>query len=98
MGEKPFRNQNQTYYTRITYWFCWFRLIGPLLTLSPEHCFVAEDDEGLMGYAVAALDAKELRRRETLAWIPAMREKYRKPAPSAELTPAEVSRQQLGLI
>ncbi|WAR20929.1 OGA-like protein [Mya arenaria] len=52
----------------------------------PEH---PNDEEGLMGYAVAALDAKTLKQREAVAWIPALREKYVKPASLPELTPAE---------
>ncbi|XP_052771499.1 protein O-GlcNAcase-like [Mya arenaria] len=65
------------------------KLIGGMLTLNPEQCFVVEDEEGLMGYAVAALDAKTLKQREAVAWIPALREKYVKPASLPELTPAE---------
>lgn len=50
-----------------------------------------EDDHGVMGYAVAAIDAKQLKQRQQLAWRPAMQEKYPKPERNTELTPAEVS-------
>ena len=51
---------------------------------------MAEDDDGVMGYAVAALDAKHVHQQQQLAWVPAMREKYVKPVHGMELTPAEV--------
>lgn len=60
--------------------------------MSPELCFIVEDDDGIMGYAVAALDAKHLKQQQTMAWLPAMREKYAKPQQTIELTPAEVRR------
>lgn len=65
------------------------KLIGAIVTLSPEYCFVAEDEQGVMGYAVATLDAKQLKQRMQLAWTPVMREKYPKPERSTELSPAE---------
>jgi len=65
------------------------KLIGATVTLSPEFCFVVEDDHGVMGYAVAAIDAKQLRQRQQLAWRPTMQEKYPKPERTTELTPAE---------
>lgn len=69
--------------------FC-FRLVGSMVTLSPECCYVVEDDDGLMGYCVAALDARHLQQQQQMAWLPAMREKYPKPQQAVELTPAEV--------
>ncbi|XP_076812600.1 protein O-GlcNAcase-like [Clavelina lepadiformis] len=55
------------------------RLVGALLTLSPEYCFVVEDEEGLCGYLAAALDAKKFWKKYELAYLPEMREKYEKP-------------------
>lgn len=74
-----------------------FRLIGAIVTLSPEYCFVVEDDDGVMGYAVAALDAKVLKQRQQIAWTPVMQEKYPKPERCTELTPAEVCRSKCNL-
>ena len=70
--------------------YIFHRVVGPLLTLSPELCFVVEDEEGVMGYVVAAADAKQLRQKMNVAWFPSMCEKYSKPENVAELTPAEV--------
>ena len=67
-----------------------FRILGGFLTLSPEMCFVVEDELGVMGYAVAALDAKSFRQKQRMSWLPAMCEKYPKPDKMEELTPAEV--------
>ena len=55
------------------------RLVGALLTLSPEYCFVAEDDSGLCGYLLAALDSKKFWTKYELAYLPEMRVKYEKP-------------------
>ncbi|XP_063237337.1 protein O-GlcNAcase isoform X2 [Bacillus rossius redtenbacheri] len=52
------------------------KLIGGFLTLSSEFCFVIEDEAGLVGYALAALDAKQFYKKLELSWIPEMCEKY----------------------
>ena len=68
------------------------RLVGALLTLSPEYCFVVEDEEGLCGYLAAALDAKKFWKKYELAYLPEMREKYEKPESNDdEMTQVEVS-------
>lgn len=46
------------------------------MTLSPELCFVVEDDNALVGFVAAAADAKELQRRIRVAWIPELETKY----------------------
>ena len=58
-------------------------------------CFVVEDEQGVMGYVVAALDTKSFRQKQKMSWVPAMCEKYPKPQKMDELTPAEVSRHVL---
>lgn len=65
------------------------KLIGALVTLSPEFGYVAEDDEGIMGYVVCGLDATQLYQRAQLAWTPAMCDKYPKPQYTTHLSPAE---------
>ncbi|CAE1294602.1 NCOAT [Acanthosepion pharaonis] len=64
------------------------RLVGSFVTLSPEYCFVVEDDKGVCCYALAAFDAKLFQQRTEDVWIPAMCEKYPKPV-KEELTPAD---------
>ncbi|XP_029644802.1 protein O-GlcNAcase isoform X1 [Octopus sinensis] len=64
------------------------RLVGGLLTINQEYCFVVEDEKGVCSYALAALDAKMFQQRSQNAWIPAMCEKYPKPVKD-ELTPAD---------
>lgn len=67
------------------------KLVGNFLCLSPEYCFVVEDENGICGYALAALDAKQLQKKSEISWIPHLLSKY--PAPKKEngemLTPAE---------
>ncbi|KAG8202078.1 hypothetical protein JTE90_010441 [Oedothorax gibbosus] len=67
------------------------KLVGHFLCLSPEYCFVVEDETGICGYALAALNACQLRTKCELCWIPELQKKY--PAPKKEngemLTPAE---------
>ncbi|OTF69764.1 hypothetical protein BLA29_010325, partial [Euroglyphus maynei] len=52
------------------------KLIGGFLTLSPEYCFVVEDNDRLCGYALAVLDAKNYFAKLQVSWIPEMLEKY----------------------
>jgi protein O-GlcNAcase/histone acetyltransferase len=52
------------------------RYFGAFVTLSPELCFVVEDDNSVVGFAAAAANAKELLRRIRVAWIPEMKAKY----------------------
>ncbi|CAG9119008.1 unnamed protein product [Plutella xylostella] len=68
------------------------RLIMPFLTLYPEYCMVVEetledppapdapppDEPKVIGYAVAAPDAREFYRRQEVAWIPELCNKYPK--------------------
>lgn len=58
-------------------------------------CFVVEDEQGVMGYVVAALDTKSFRQKQKMSWVPAMCEKYPKPQKMDELTPAEVTKHVL---
>lgn len=44
--------------------------------MTPEFCFVVEDDDGVVGYALAALDAKQFHKKLELAWLPEMCRKY----------------------
>lgn len=52
------------------------RNFGAFLTLSPEFCFVVEDDHSVVGFVAAAANAKELQRQVRVAWIPEMQTKY----------------------
>ncbi|XP_076016998.1 protein O-GlcNAcase [Genypterus blacodes] len=65
------------------------RLVGGLLSLSPDYGFVLEDDEGICGYAVGTVDVKPFITKCTLSWIPFMQEKYHKPDCQEDLTEAE---------
>ena len=66
------------------------RLVGAFLALSPEYCFVIEDDSGVYGYVLAAVNVPDFAIKVDMAWLPAMREKYPKPDKNDNLTPAEV--------
>lgn len=50
--------------------------VGGFLTFSPEFCFIVEDENEVVGYAVAALDAKQFFAKMEIAWIPEMCSKY----------------------
>lgn len=67
------------------------KLVGGFLTLSNEYCFVVEDETGICGYALAALDAQQFNKKLEVAWKPELCLKYPAPAkePSEMLTPAE---------
>lgn len=65
------------------------KLVGGLITLSPEYCFVLEDDNGICGYILGALDAKTYYNKLESAWIPELCKKYAKPSKSKSLSPEE---------
>lgn len=52
------------------------RLVGGMLTLSPEYCFIVEDEIGLCGYVLAVLDSKTYYNKMEVSWIPEMLKKY----------------------
>ncbi|XP_041074409.1 protein O-GlcNAcase isoform X5 [Polyodon spathula] len=54
------------------------RLLGAALSLSPEYCFVLEEEEELCGCALGVLDIKTFHKKCEATWLPAMREKYPK--------------------
>lgn len=62
---------------------CIDRLIGAFLCLSPEYCFIVEDETGICGYALAALDAQHFNKKLEISWTPEMNRKY--PAPTEKL-------------
>ena len=53
---------------------------------------VAEDGIGVMGYALAALDFKQLQQKKMMAWVPSMQEKYGRPQTEDKLTTEQVAR------
>nr|CAD7407520.1 unnamed protein product [Timema poppensis] len=59
-------------------------LVGGFLSLSGEFCFVVEDEVGLVGYALAALDAKQFHKKLELDWLPDMCDKYPSPNKTAD--------------
>ena len=68
-----------------------FRLLGALLTLSPDYSFVVEDELGVCGYLAATLHAKSFWKKYEVAYLPEMREKYMKPdTDSKDINEAEV--------
>ncbi|XP_076682077.1 O-GlcNAcase isoform X2 [Andrena cerasifolii] len=52
------------------------RLVGGFLTISPELCMVVEDENGVVGYALAALNVKSYNQKLSASWIPELRMKY----------------------
>ena len=53
------------------------RYLGAFITLSPEMCFVVEDDnEVLVGFVGASADARDIQRRIRVAWYPELQAKY----------------------
>lgn len=61
------------------------RMVGhiysvPYLHLNPDATYVAEDDEGVCGYIVGALDTANYEERLERQWWPALRSQYPDPA------------------
>uniref|UniRef100_A0A8C5SGQ6 Protein O-GlcNAcase n=1 Tax=Laticauda laticaudata TaxID=8630 RepID=A0A8C5SGQ6_LATLA len=65
------------------------KLVGGLLSLSPDYCFVLEDEDGICGYALGTVDVTPFIKKCKIAWIPFMQEKYSKPSSDKELSEAE---------
>ncbi|CAG5130642.1 unnamed protein product [Candidula unifasciata] len=65
------------------------KLIGKIVTLSPDYGFVIEDEVGVCGYVIAAVDAKELAKKSKMAWLPAMCSKYPLPDKKEDYSPAQ---------
>lgn len=72
--------------------------MGGLLSLSPDYCFVLEDEDGICGYALGTVDVTPFIKKCKIAWIPFMQEKYSKPSGDKELSEAEVSHASLCMI
>ncbi|KAH9359583.1 hypothetical protein HPB48_021648 [Haemaphysalis longicornis] len=53
-----------------------YLLGGGFLSLSNEYCFVVEDETGVCGYALAALDAQDFKKKLEVAWKPELCTKY----------------------
>jgi protein O-GlcNAcase/histone acetyltransferase len=53
--------------------------VGSFLTLSPEFCFVVEDEHGICGYLLGAPDCRQFEKKVNLAWIPDLCSKYAAP-------------------
>ncbi len=58
---------------------------APYGLLEPSLAFVAEDELGVGGYIVGALDSKAFEKRLETDWWPALRDRY--PPPPSELRP-----------
>ncbi|XP_047242773.1 protein O-GlcNAcase [Girardinichthys multiradiatus] len=52
------------------------RCLGPCLALSPEYCFILEDELGICGCVLGIVDVRSFAKRCQASWIPAMRDKY----------------------
>uniref|UniRef100_A0A8C4WYV4 protein O-GlcNAcase n=1 Tax=Eptatretus burgeri TaxID=7764 RepID=A0A8C4WYV4_EPTBU len=61
-------------------------MVGGLITLSPDYCFVLEDEYGICGYALGAVHAMEFNCRFASSWLPTMQDKYRRPDTAEKLS------------
>lgn len=50
--------------------------VGPYVEFAPELAFVGEDDDGVAGYVIGALDTEPFEARCEREWWPALRAKY----------------------
>ncbi|NQW12312.1 MAG: GNAT family N-acetyltransferase [Alphaproteobacteria bacterium] len=61
-----------------------WRMLGhiysaPYADLCPQDCFVAEDEDGVAGFAVGTLDTREFEDRLVKDWWPNLRRRYLEP-------------------
>jgi ribosomal protein S18 acetylase RimI-like enzyme len=52
---------------------------GPYALLSPKACFVVEDDEGVGGYIIGAVDTHAFEKKLETEWWPSLRSLYEEP-------------------
>ncbi len=60
--------------------------VGPYLALQPDLAFVAEDDDGVVGYVLGAEDTQAFEAACEQRWWPALRTRYPDPPADAGLT------------
>ncbi len=68
-----------------------YRFVGPYTFFSPSLSFILEDDIGVCGYVLAALDSRSFYDQFVTEWAPEVAKRY--PLPHVgikELTPEEV--------
>ncbi|XP_038065736.1 protein O-GlcNAcase-like isoform X2 [Patiria miniata] len=65
------------------------RLAGTFLTFSREYCFVLCDRDDIVGYALAAFNAKNFNKQVQVAWLEEMKRKYPKPSETKKPTQAQ---------
>jgi ribosomal protein S18 acetylase RimI-like enzyme len=53
--------------------------VGPYMRLEPELAFVLEDDRGVCGYVLAALDSRKFYDAYLTKWLPDIRKQYSAP-------------------
>jgi hypothetical protein len=52
------------------------RYVGPYLSLSQDFAFIVEDEEGVCGYVLGALDSRTFYSQYTKEWVPTVKSKY----------------------
>jgi ribosomal protein S18 acetylase RimI-like enzyme len=63
--------------------------VGPYLALEPELAFVAEDEQGPVGYVLGAADTAAFEAACERAWWPARRVRYAAPPVGGDLSPEQ---------
>ncbi len=56
--------------------FLWAVYTDPYLVFSPQTCFVAEDELGICGYILAALDSEAMQAWAVREWLPPFQQAY----------------------
>ncbi|XP_067937345.1 protein O-GlcNAcase-like isoform X2 [Watersipora subatra] len=62
-------------------------MVGGLITLNSQYCFIVEGDHGICGYVVAAPNAGEFHTKMALSWLPEMQKKYPMPVETENAMP-----------
>ena len=68
-----------------------YRFVGPYLTLSSDLSFVLEDNEGVCGYVLAALDSSQFYHEFRTKWLPQIVGKYPIITQTEHMTPEQVN-------
>ena len=65
------------------------RYVGPYIHLCPDFAFVVEDEEGVCGYILGALDSRLFYEQYTKEWLPKLLSEHKLPKKNKEDFTAE---------
>lgn len=57
---------------------------GPYINLEPESAFMLEDEKGICGYIIGAVDTQSFFKKVKLNWLPVLQKQYKEPSENSK--------------